>query len=598
MPVKVRYNNDPDQECTIRPTPYVQVNSTLLKNKLGTFGTTYTITLTGTIIYDEGTPYALDPITELPYPQINGDAINSNPSVDLIGPYLQFDKAGLSQRKKPHRQRCTGPVGVDTPAQAIYSKQRALRALFAKDGQRLIVSDIFDDRGAAWFCNPRVVSIEFEEGQYISKCGYTIVLEADFLLFGEDDSAVVDIETRAGSLDPLYSDEERNLENIISAMGKVDFDSDPKGPSGSGLIEDFTESWSIEVDDSQGENSLLPRTYRITHDLSAVGKTAYDVDGNQLEPAWTQAKNYLLKRLGGLHEDPSGMYPNIMGKIGSGTIALVEAYEGFNHVRNENIDVTAGSFSINETWIMASGKSHEQYNASVSSSNTDPFITVQLDGTIKGLSQLQPSGYGDIITTQTSGAYRNAFDQWNQVSNSGKFGLTSDIFKRANNLVAPQLNSAPISVSIQTNEFTGDIGYSLSFNNRPQNFISGAISEQITINDTYPGDVFAVIPVLGRPTGPVLQYVGGRTEYIRDVQVNLTMDYTKIPYGSGRNPLLLKKPSVIEPTAHQLFNLISDLSPRGEPGVRKYFVSPPQETWNPKDGSYSFTIKFTYELDK
>lgn len=596
MPVKVRYQNDPNQECMIRPTPYVQVNSTLLKNKLGTFGTTYTITLTGTIIYDEGTPYALDPTTNLPYPQIDGSAINTDPNSNLIGPYNQFDSAGLSQRKKPHRQRCTGPMGMDTPAQAIYSKQKALRALFAKDGQRLIVSDIFDDRGAAWFCHPRVVSIEFEEGQYISKCGYTIVLEADFLLSGEDETALVDIETRAGSLDPLYSDAGRNFENIELAMGKVDLAKG--GPSGSGLIEDFTESWSIEVDDSQGENSLIPRTYRITHDLSAVGKTAYDLDGNQLEPAWTQAKNYLLKRLGGMHEDPSGLYPNQMGLIGSGTIALVDTYQGFNHVRSESVDVTAGSFSINETWIMASGKAHEQYNASVSSSNTDPFITVQLDGTIKGLSEIQPSGYGSIITTATSGAYKNAYDKWKDVSNDGRFGVTSDIFKRANNLVAPQLNSAPISVSIQTNEFTGDIGYSLSFNNRPQNFISGAIAEQITVNDTYPGDVFAVIPVLGRPTGPVLQYVGGRTEYTRDVQVNLTMDYTKIPYGSGRNPLLLKKPSVIQPTADQLFNLISDLSPRGEPGVRKYFVAPPQETWNPKDGSYSFTIKFTYELDK
>ena len=104
--------------------------------------------------------------------------------------------------------------------------------------------------------------------------------------------------------------------------------------------------------------------------------------------------------------------------------------------------------------------------------------------------------------------------------------------------------------------------------------------------------------MLGRKTGPVLQYIGGRTEYTRDLAINLIMDYTKIPYGSGRNPLLLKKPSVIEPTATQIGNLIKELSPQGEPGIRKYFISPPSESWEPKTGSYSFNLTWTYELDK
>jgi hypothetical protein len=110
--------------------------------------------------------------------------------------------------------------------------------------------------------------------------------------------------------------------------------------------------------------------------------------------------------------------------------------------------------------------------------------------------------------------------------------------------------------------------------------------------------VFAVIPVLGRPTGPVLQYIGGRTEYRRDVQLSLQMDYTKIPYGSTRNSLLLKKPSVIEPTASQISKLIQELSPEGEQGVRKYFLSAPQESWSPKEGSYNISLSWVYELDK
>jgi hypothetical protein len=197
-----------------------------------------------------------------------------------------------------------------------------------------------------------------------------------------------------------------------------------------------------------------------------------------------------------------------------------------------------------------------------------------------------------------SGAYGNALRKYNLISNSGRFGLPSDVYKRANNLVAVQLNSQPLSISLGTNQFNGEITYALSFDNRPTNIITGALAESFSVNDTYPGDVFAVIPVLGRATGPIIQYIGGRTEYRRDVSLNLTMDYTRIPYGSGRETLLLKKPSLVEPTATEIANLIRELSPQGEFGVRKYFVSPPAESWDPKAGTYSFNVSFTYELDR
>ena len=61
---------------------------------------------------------------------------------------------------------------------------------------------------------------------------------------------------------------------------------------------------------------------------------------------------------------------------------------------------------------------------------------------------------------------------------------------------------------------------------------------------------------------------------------------------------MLKKPSVVEPTASQIADLLKEVSPNSEPGVRKCFVSAPSETWTPKDGAYSFNISFTYELDR
>ena len=584
MPIKVYYKNT--DICTVRPTPLVQISESILKNKEGNFGVTYTITLTGSLLPNEGTPYALSPDTNTLFDFFANAAPTGN---DIVGPYGQFDTVGTFERSRPPKQK------VHKPESAIFSKQRALRALFAQDGQRVEITDILDDAGATITCFPRTISVDFTEGQYITKCEYTIVLEADYLLRGDDPDQYVDYEGTFVNGDLRAT--ETNISTLLSSQDTA-------------FIETYSEDWGIEADDQTGESVENPITYRISHSLSATGKTVYgpastsynyqtSAIGSLNVPAWEQAKRFVQKRLSG---GGTGIqYPNIIGQIGSGTINLVNSYGGYNHVRTEQINVTEGTYSVSENWILSSGKANEVYNLSTSTSNTDPFITVQIDGAIKGLRNFSPvygSGLGSANFNAVSGAYANALSKYNEISNSGRFGLISPIYKRANNLVAVALNSQPVSMSLSSNQYTGDISYNLSFNNRPTNIISGVIAESIQVNDTYPGDIFAIIPVLGRATGPVLQYIGGRTEYKRDVSINLTMDYTKIAYGDKRNTLILKKPSLVEPTASQIAGLINELSPKNEPGVRKYFISPPSESWNPKEGTYSFNISWTYELDR
>ncbi len=576
--IKVRYNNDPSQECVIRPTPFVSINSEMLKKAEGNYGITYAIVLTGTLLEDHGTPYALEADgTDNLIPSFDPDSF---PPIagSRIGPYGTFDDVPLSQRDKPPRQKVT------KPAASILSKQRSLRALFARDGQTLIITDIIDDQAATVFCNPRVVSINFTEGQYITKCDYTITLEADALYRGFAD-------------DPdSYIDQEALSVSGVNGFGENVQMLDLLDEQSTSFIRDYSESWNLEVEDGLGESIDNPRAYRVSHSLSATGKTFYDIEGDMTKPAWEQAKNFVKQRI-----SPGGSgitYPNILGQIGSGTVDLSDSYGGYNHVITEQIDVSEGSYSITENWLLSSGISLESYSMSTSSSTSDAFVNVSIDGTVRGLSNVPPEMLGDSDLAAQSGAFPNALSKYNEISNSGLFGMTSDIYKRANNLVSVELNSQPTSIQIGTNEFAGELTYSLGFNNRPTNIISGVLTEDIQVNDTYPGDVFAALPVIGRQTGPVLQYLGGRTEYRRDISLSLVMDYTKIPYESGRNPLLLKKPSLVEPTSTQIADLLQSLSPQGEPGVRKYFVAPPTENWNPKTGSYNFNVSFTYELDK
>lgn len=595
MPIKVYYKNDPLQICSIRPTPFVQISEAILKNKEGTFGVTYTITLTGTLLPNQGTPYALNSATDTPFPFFD-NTIDPN---SFIGPYKLFDMVPLSQRDKPPKQQIIYGSNPHInqnikPASAILSKQRALRALFAQDGQRVEISDILDNAGATVVCYPRTVSVDFTEGQYITKCEYTIVLEADYLLRGDLDAHQMFVDYEATFANSGLRDTNITISDLLDDQDTA-------------FIETYSEDWGIEADDQSGESVNNPISYRITHSLSATGKAVYgpyqtDYNYNTSPtgvlkiPAWEQAKRFVQKKLG--KGGSSIQYPNIIGQIGSGTIDLVNSYGGYNHVRTEQINVSEGTYSVTENWILASGTSNETYTMSVSTSNTDPFVNVQIEGNIKGLRSLNPNSYSDPAIVLASGAYANALYKYNQISNSGKFGLTSDIYKRANNLVAVGLNSQPVSISLGTNQYTGEINYSLAFNNRPTNIVSGVIAESISVNDTYPGDIFAIIPVIGRTTGPILQYIGGRSEYKRDVSINLTMDYTKIPYGNQRNTLILKKPSLVEPTASQIAGLINELSPKNEPGVRKYFISPPTENWNPKEGTYTLNISWTYELDR
>lgn len=110
--LKVYFKNDPSQICTIRPTPLVQISEAILKNKEGNFGVTYTITLTGSLLPNEGTPYALDPANNQVFDLFSGSLTG------LVGPYQQFDMVATSARSRPPKQK------VNKPEAAIFSKQR------------------------------------------------------------------------------------------------------------------------------------------------------------------------------------------------------------------------------------------------------------------------------------------------------------------------------------------------------------------------------------------------------------------------------------------------------------------------------------------
>lgn len=581
MPIRVLYIDNTQEThkfCTIRPTPFVSIDTQYLRSDGGdSFGVLHQITLNGTLVADKGMPFAYNSSTKQLYPF--SLASGESPPTSFNGPYLTFSDSishfgGI--------QSAAQNVPDNEALNALLFKQSALRALFAQDGQLVEISD-FEDNEPSLAFYPRVKSINFQEGPYVDVCDYSIVLEADTLFHVSPVSNALGYETylESGKFLQVPQIEPDILTEI--QFGKKIFD----------YIESFSDNWSMEIDQADEKKPAKERNYILNHNLTAKGRKHYFPNPNgesaSFIPAWEAARNFVQKRLG----LPENSYPNISGCIfGSG---VFNQFKSYNRFFSEQVDVAGGTYTLNDRFFLGSGiGAKDEFSISVSSSTDNPYVSVSIDGQIIG--QELNSGSGEYI--YESGAYFNARKKWNDISNSGQFGFNSTIYKRCNASVAVQLNTQATSISIGANEQQGTINYNVSFNNRPTNIISGVLAESINISDTYPGDVFSVIPIIGRKNGPILQYIGSRTEYKRDLQVSLTMDYTKIPYGSGRNPVLLKKPSVVEPTASQLSKLINEFSPAYESGIRKYFISPPTETWNPKEGTYNLNISWTYELEK
>ena len=174
----------------------------------------------------------------------------------------------------------------------------------------------------------------------------------------------------------------------------------------------------------------------------------------------------------------------------------------------------------------------------------------------------------------------------------------------------------PLTRSVARNFSAGTISYTYNFDDRPPNLIPGSISESIQVNDTYPGEIFSVTPVIGR-SQPVLQYLNSRSEYKRSLSINVTMG-KPTGYAWGTEPganvdisgritgnhdnilkslMLHQKPSISN--SFELNYIYQAANPVNDPYFTvvggKCFHSAPTESWDAKTRNYTYNIEWTYE---
>lgn len=453
----------------------------------------------------------------------NGEIIGTTFSITLTGKIMAYkgspksDKSFWTLGDYPSDE----VISNDARLGALLRKEEAIRQLFAVDGRTLVIQSA--DGSQPVRCNPRVVGpITFSAGLWYEYVDYTINLEAD----------------------RLYPQQEDSFTNLIS---------------------DAQESWVVDTQE-EPEGLGFPRTYRLTHSVSAIGKRFFDGNGNLLQESWKNAREFVFPKLGF----------NSAYLVSSGVRDLPSYYGGYNHVRNESIDIQGGGYSVTETWLLTSGTALEDFSIDTTNNIENGTITVNIQGNIVGLEQRDAS-----TMSLTTLKYDNALTRFNIAS-----GLA---LTRAQTYSGYTLNIIPIEFKVGKNPITGTINYSYSFDNRPSNVITGSLSESISITDNFNEAVVAIIPVLGRAAGPVLQPINTKKEANRQLAIEVVMPVQSFSSGisSIRTALFANRPTV------QVSGIIQAADPAGQ-GYTSYQVQN-SENWSPKNGRYSRQITWIYQ---
>ena len=399
---------------------------------------------------------------------------------------------------------------------AIFRKQEAIRKLFAEDGHLLEFQSA--DGTAPMKCNPRITGITFTDGQWYNTCDYTITFETDMIYVNG------------------------------SSLGEDSFPD---------YIKDSKESWQFDTNEDITQDEST-RTYRVTHEVSAEGKRIFKPDGTIEKTAYTRAREYVEKKLGfddtilsnsNLNDMPSGL-------------------NRYNYVRSESIDESVGSYSVTETWILATEAATESFNISEQYSIDTGLYTVSIDGQIDGLETRDDEM--DIVKSK----YENALAKYNSIVNN--------IYTRAVSYTGRALHTTPVSTNVTISPNQGSISYSREYNTRQSNIVTGSLSESFTVQDSLGNDVIAIIPIPGRAKGPILQNIFTKTEKSRTVTAEIVM-----PIPSG---------TLIQRYNSSPYTIVDSIVDGLKPVASQIYTVENSPSWDIGTGRFSLTRQWTYEV--
>lgn len=420
-------------------------------------------------------------------------------------------------------------ISVDQMLTVNIRKQEALRQLFSKQNDGCLLEIFGADGLAPMEMNIRFGELTFSDSLWLNTVQYTLNAEADNI-----------------SINGITNSEDVYPNYISSA----------------------SESWDIETDESSPEGVHLPRTYRLSHNISAKGVRHFDVTGTLTMEAWKQARNFVISRV--------GLDSSILN---NSSVSNLSSYMALNHVKNESINELAGDYSLSENWILSSGIAFEDFTVESRRSLESALTEVSINGQIQGL---ESRDLNDVVTAYK---YDNSLAKFNSVS--------GNLLSRAQLYAGVNLNIIPISTSVGKNPVTGVISYNFGYNNRPSNLIPNTRSENIVIQDNLPTDVIAIVPILARSNGPILQNMQTSRERTRTLNIELVMDTTSY---SGIVGMLTADPFLNPVTAPIISGIIATANPSVSYGANVSYLTDSNKSWEPYTGRANLTQIWTFEI--
>ena len=393
--------------------------------------------------------------------------------------------------------------------------------------------------------------------------------------------------------------------------------SDDKGDLATDALQgvvSIEESWETSLlegeysefkkDGSSSTATLPHKVWSISHSVSAVGVSTGNaftdntttITDNTKAMGYQHAKKWVESRLKGNPLENATATTDLKG-FSIDLVVNDEAdsspYKTYNHIRTVSQDIVGGTYSVTETWTASRFPATHNIEYSFESPEDGEYDTVTATLSVQGLETNSDTdgavGTPGSFNVTTSDKYANALTNFDVVKASVHSGATT-FYTTAGG--GATLKTEPVSQSRSDNETLGTINYTAVFNDKPVE-TDGATDEGLTVTfnntdhtvddsgtvTTQGNQIVAIIPILAKPDGPVIQDMKTTNEKTISVSYNLTM---------GKEWRDENKPTENIDTKPNGDAIVNKYKPEG--GYRQNRV----ESWNPYNGQYNLDVDWVF----
>lgn len=296
------------------------------------------------------------------------------------------------------------------------------------------------------------------------------------------------------------------------------------------LVDSIEESWSINLgqvvtaDPGNVSGTEFNKTYNITHTVSATGRRRLDNSGDFDKSSWYEAKKWVTSRLvdspaSSIVEDFFGgdemttFLPRSFSDADETTLINLNDYQFYNHLRIPQTGLTNGTYSVTETWDASPYPAVLTMEVGMDE-DSNGIVTVNVNGSIDGYNVNGPHD-------RTIDKYDSAREYF-RVIEPNIFNIANHYFSQD---YSTPLRSYPKTKTVGRNVTSGIITFNYSFDDTAE-LIQNTISASINISDDNElknTKVVAIIPVIARQLGPIIQNMNTTKESRRSVNFSCVM---------------------------------------------------------------------------